>query len=121
MTPRPDPSPRPYGEVAHPENGGTSRMRYAELPFADRLAMVDFRVGTRPHITVDSEVCRACTTQACVHTCPADLFVPTSDGRILFSYEQCFECGTCFQVCAEEGALTWTYPDGGHGVAFRTG
>jgi ferredoxin like protein len=51
--------------------------------------------------------------------CPADLFVPTSDGGILFNYEQCFECGTCYLVCNVEGAITWAYPEGGHGVVFR--
>ena len=29
--------------------------------------------------------------------------------RILFNYEQCFECGTCYLVC-NTGAITWTYP-----------
>ena len=45
-----------------------------------------------------------------MHACPAGLFVPTTDGGILFNYEQCFECGTCYQVCNSEGAITWTYP-----------
>ncbi len=44
---------------------------------------------------------------------------PTADGGILFNYEQCFECGTCYLVCNTEGAITWTYPEGGHGVVFR--
>jgi ferredoxin like protein len=56
-----------------------------------------------------------------VHACPAALFVPTTDGGILFNYEQCFECGTCYQVCNREGAITWTYPDGGDGVVLRRG
>ena len=47
---------------------------------------------------------RGCTTRACVTACPANLFVPTSDGGILFNYEQCFECGTCYLVCNDEGA-----------------
>jgi ferredoxin like protein len=51
--------------------------------------------------------------------CPAGLFVPTADGGILFNYEQCFECGTCYLACDTAGAITWTYPDGGHGVVFR--
>ncbi|MFE0201526.1 ferredoxin family protein [[Kitasatospora] papulosa] len=89
--------------------------------FEDRMSTVDFRVSERPHITVDSDMCRGCSTQVCVHACPARLFVPTSDGSILFNYEQCFECGTCYQVCDADGAITWTYPDGGHGVAFRKG
>ncbi len=44
--------------------------------------------------------------------CPANLFVPTADGGILFNYEQCFECGTCYLVCNTEGAITWTLPRG---------
>lgn len=82
---------------------------------------VEFRISERPHITVDTEVCRSCTTRACVTACPANLFAPAADGGIRFFYEQCFECGTCYQVCNEEGAIAWTYPDGGYGVVFRHG
>ncbi|MFO7251454.1 MAG: 4Fe-4S dicluster domain-containing protein [Actinomycetes bacterium] len=95
--------------------------RWGEVSFEDRMATVDFRVGERPHIVVDSDVCRSCTTRECVTACPANLFAPTADGGILFNYEQCFECGTCYQICNREGAITWTYPDGGHGVVFRHG
>ena len=59
---------------------------YDGLSFEDRMATVEFRVAARPHITVDSDVCRSCTTKACVHACPAQLFVPTSDGGVLFNY-----------------------------------
>jgi len=90
-----------------------------DVDFQDRMATVEFRVGERPHIVVDGDSCRGCTTRACVSACPANLFVPTSDGGILFNYEQCFECGTCYLVCNREGAVTWTYPDGGHGVVFK--
>ena len=45
--------------------------------------------------------------------------MPTADGSILFNYEQCFECGTCYLVCNREGAISWAYPEGGHGVVFR--
>jgi ferredoxin like protein len=99
--------------------GGSGR--WADVSFEDRMASVDFRVGERAHITVDSDVCRSCTTQACVTACPANLFTPTSDGGILFNYEQCFECGTCYMICNSDGAITWTYPDGGHGVVLRRG
>jgi len=94
---------------------------WPQVSFQDLMATVEFRVGQRAHITVNSDVCRSCTTKDCVTACPADLFAPTSDGGILFSYEQCFECGTCYQVCNSEGAITWTYPDGGEGVVFRHG
>jgi ferredoxin like protein len=97
----------------------TPQTPYSGPSFEDRMATVEFRVAERPHITVDSDVCRSCTTKACVHACPARLFVPTSDGGVLFNYEQCFECGTCYLVCNTEGALTWSYPEGGRGVVFR--
>jgi len=82
------------------------------VAFEDRMATVAFRV-------VDGDRCHGCTTRACVGACPAALFVPTADGGILFSYEQCFECGACYLVCDTEGAITWRYPEGGFGVAFR--
>ena len=89
------------------------------ISFQERMDTAHFEVHERAHIVVDSDVCRSCTTKACVTACPANLFAPTSDGGILFNYEQCFECGTCYLVCNREGALHWTYPDGGFGVAFR--
>ena len=89
------------------------------ISFEDRMATTDFVVHERAHITVDGDACRGCTTRACVVACPANLFVPTADGGILFNYEQCFECGTCYLACNTAGAITWTYPDGGHGVVFR--
>ena len=92
---------------------------YPDISFEDLIGTVDFRVDERAHITVDGDACRGCTTQQCVVACPANLFVPTSDGGILFNYEQCFECGTCYMVCNTEGAITWNYPTGGHGVVFR--
>ncbi|MBK0869551.1 MAG: 4Fe-4S dicluster domain-containing protein [Saccharopolyspora sp.] len=95
--------------------------RYRDVSFEERMSHVDFRVSEQPHIVVDTDVCRSCTTRACVHACPANLFVPTDDGGILFNYEQCFECGTCYQVCDESGAISWEYPSGGYGVAFRKG
>ena len=91
------------------------------ISFSDRMATTEFKVNDKPHIVVDGKVCADCSTRACIVACPADLFVPTSDGGILFNYEQCFECGTCYMVCNSEGAISWTYPDGGHGVVFRHG
>ena len=81
------------------------------IGFEDRMELTDFVVGERPHNTVDRDACRGCPTKAG--------FVPTADGGILFNYEQCFECGTCYLACNTEGAIHWTYPDGGCGVVFR--
>jgi ferredoxin like protein len=83
------------------------------------MATTEFRVSPVAHISVGDDGCRGCTTRACVTACPANLFVPTADGGILFNYEQCFECGTCYLVCNEKGALSWSYPEGGSGVVYR--
>ena len=79
------------------------------------------RGSTSPTPTSSSTATSAGTARpaACVVACPANLFVPTADGGILFNYEQCFECGTCYLVCNGEGAISWTYPEGGHGVVFQ--
>ena len=53
-----------------------STTRWEELSFDDRMATVEFRVGERAHIVVDSDICRSCTTKACVSACPANLFAP---------------------------------------------
>lgn len=80
-----------------------------------------FDVAPTAHIVVDTTVCADCSTRACITACPARLFVETADGGVLFNYEQCFECGTCYLVCNEQGAIWWSYPEGGHGVVFRYG
>jgi ferredoxin like protein len=93
---------------------------WPEMSFTDRMETTEFKVSDTPHIVVDGTACVDCSTRACIVACPADLFVPTSDGGIVFNYEQCFECGTCYLVCDHEGAITWSYPEGGFGVIFRS-
>ena len=93
---------------------------YPAISFETRMDSVEFRVHERPHIVVDDTICRDCSVRGCITACPANLFIPTSDGGILFNYEQCFECGTCYLVCNEEGAISWSYPEGDHGVVFHS-
>jgi len=95
------------------------RTDWGSISFDDRMATSEFRIHERAHIVVDGDACRGCSTQECVVACPARLFVPTSDGGVLFNYEQCFECGTCYLVCNTKGAISWNYPEGGHGVVFH--
>ena len=97
----------------------SGRAAWSAIGFDDVMATTRFDVHERAHIVVDGDVCRDCSTRDCIVACPAKLFVPTADGGILFNYEQCFECGTCYLVCNREGAISWSYPEGGHGVVFR--
>jgi ferredoxin like protein len=93
--------------------------RWPAVSFEALIGSTRFDVHERAHITVDDTVCAECPSRECIVACPANLFVASSDGGILFNYEQCFECGTCYLVCNREGAITWTYPEGGHGVVFK--
>ncbi len=102
-----------------PVNTAATGERWPELSFEDLIGSTRFDVHERAHITVDDTICADCSTRECIVACPANLFVPTSDGGILFNYEQCFECGTCYLLCNKEGAITWTYPEGGYGVVFK--
>ncbi len=87
--------------------------------FIETMETAEFRVSPDAHIVVDGAICADCTTRECVVACPANLFVPTADGGVVFNYEQCFECGTCYMVCTQEGAIAWSYPAGGYGVVFH--
>ncbi|MEK7293270.1 MAG: 4Fe-4S dicluster domain-containing protein, partial [Actinomycetota bacterium] len=93
--------------------------RWNQISFEDRMETVEFRVHEVAHITVDSNICQICPSRECIAVCPANLFVPTANGGIVFNYEFCFECGSCYMVCNKEGALSWNYPVGGHGVVFH--
>jgi len=85
----------------------------------EKMRTARFRVDHQPHIVLEPTKCQTCSAKACVTACPANLFAPLDDGSVLFNYEQCFECGTCYLVCNVEGALKWDYPAGGFGVTFR--
>ncbi len=76
----------------------------------------------RVHIwIIDSDTCLQCERQQCINCCPAACYAPLEDGRVLFSYEGCVECGTCRIVCDEYENVGWTYPTAGHGIQYRFG
>ena len=81
--------------------------------FEDRMATGRVPRRTRAP-TSPSTATRAGAARraACVVACPANLFVPTADGGILFNYEQCFECGTCYLVCNDRGRHHLDLPRG---------
>jgi ferredoxin like protein len=73
------------------------------------------------HIEVHQEVARRTgTASALVRVCPAHVYAEEADGTISVSEAACLECGTCLAVAAP-GALTWHYPRGGFGIAYREG
>jgi len=88
-----------------------------------KLSIDSYNVDrTRAHIRIiDTDLCLQCERQQCINCCPAACYAPQADGRVLFSYEGCVECGTCRIVCNEFENIEWTYPQGGFGIQYRYG
>lgn len=72
------------------------------------------------HIVLNKEICSSCKNKPCTFACPAGLYT-LKDGEISFDYAGCLECGTCRVVCPYPRAISWQYPRGGFGIAFRYG
>ena len=73
------------------------------------------------HIVVDQDAARRTGTgKLLVRVCPARVYAEEADGTISVEYAACLECGTCLAVAAP-GTLTWRYPRGGFGIAYREG
>jgi ferredoxin like protein len=71
------------------------------------------------HITVKPEICAKCPHSFCTFICPATCY-ERIDGRLVFRYEDCVECGACAIAC-DQGSVTWTHPRGPYGVRYRFG
>ena len=86
----------------------------------DRLSMLKTTISKKPHILVDTEIFDTkCPHQCSTFVCPAKCY-EIRDGKMLFQYEDCIECGTCLYAC-DQGAVSWGYPESGHGVTFPMG
>jgi ferredoxin like protein len=88
----------------------------------DRLARDQFELDEeQTHIEVNQEVAAATGAGALLAAvCPAHVYAVEDDGTISVEYAACLECGTCLAV-APPGSLSWHYPRGGFGVAYREG
>ena len=89
---------------------------------AERLARNSFTLDEEePHITIDQEAARRTGAGLILETiCPAHVYTARPDGSLIVEYAACLECGTC-RVFAPAGVLTWHYPRGTFGIAFREG
>lgn len=83
----------------------------------EKINTVRFRLDKKSHITIDQEKCSVCQVKPCLLACPAGMFT-LSENEVLYSYEGCLECGTCYVICPSK-SVHWQYPKGGYGVSFR--
>ncbi|MCJ8346122.1 4Fe-4S dicluster domain-containing protein [bacterium] len=86
----------------------------------DRLATNKTKLSKKPHIVVETEICDTiCKHHCTTRVCPAKCFEIIED-KMQFQYEDCIECGTCLHAC-DQGAVSWAFPESGHGITFRLG
>lgn len=90
--------------------------------FFARLERTAFDVDDQHrHIEIHQDAARAAGLgPVLVRVCPAHVFQLDAAGAITVDEAGCLECGTCLAV-APPSTLTWNYPRGGFGVAFRAG
>jgi ferredoxin like protein len=69
------------------------------------------------HITVKPDICAKCPHRLCISGCPAGCF-NFIDNKMVFRYEDCVECGTCFLQC-DQGSIIWNNPQGSFGVQYQ--
>jgi ferredoxin like protein len=88
----------------------------------ERLASNRYRLDEgESHIEVDQALARATgSVGLLVRVCPARVYSEGADGTIGVQHAACLECGACLAV-APPGVLTWRYPRGGFGIAYREG
>ncbi len=87
----------------------------------EKLARVAFNIDREAHITVAKESCPGCPGRPCLSACPAENYTWNDENdALVFNYEGCMECGTCRFICPLD-AISWSYPRGGFGVAYRWG
>lgn len=58
--------------------------------------------------------------QKLVLACPAGLY-KREEGKLLFDYAGCLECGTCRVICGDSILKKWEYPVGTMGIEYRWG
>ena len=93
-----------------------------KLRIEDKLYLVGYNVDhENNHLGIsDPEVCRtSCEKKQCTYVCPASVYTwDEKEEKININYDACLECGTCRFACEY---ITWKYPRGGFGVAYKFG
>lgn len=77
--------------------------------------------GGRPHIAVREHEKPSPALLSLTRVCPAGCYTTNDKGQVEISVDGCVECGTCRVVCGPSGEITWNYPRGGFGVAYKFG
>jgi len=69
---------------------------------------------------IDAEVCQQCKDKPCIDFCPVGAYRLQDGGTVQIAVQSCIECGTCRVLCPYLN-VSWKYPRGGYGVAYKFG
>ena len=96
-------------------------MKPETVDVRERLGTLNFNTDheDHAHISVNPEICDQCPHFRTVAACPAGCF-KFIDGKMVYRYEDCIECGTCYLQC-DQGSVSWSHPRGNFGVEFKLG
>jgi ferredoxin like protein len=89
------------------------------MSIEDKLAVNKYDIDRDIHIKIREDICEACDGHYCLYACPAECF-RLEEGRIIFSYEGCLECGSC-RIACDRGAIDWILPRPGFGICYEYG
>jgi len=90
------------------------------MDIKERLGLNKYDIDKEyAHITINEEICEKCPHHFCVLACPANCY-NLINGKIVFNYEDCVECGTCSVAC-DRGSVSWHYPKSNHGIIYKYG
>ena len=86
-----------------------------------RLAVNKYETDeSQSHIVLDQQaVADEGVGDLLIRICPAHVYSRNPDGTLAVEYAACLECGTCLAL--GRGAVSWHYPEGGMGIAYREG
>jgi ferredoxin like protein len=88
----------------------------------DKISSVKFYVDEEyAHLKIKNEgTCLRCETKPCLFFCPANVYRLSEEGKIIVAYQACLECGSCRVACPFLN-ISWDYPRGGMGLAYKFG
>jgi ferredoxin like protein len=80
-----------------------------------------FTDEAEPHLKIISQgVCHACLEKPCLYFCPVGAYRLQDSGDTTIAFQSCVECGSCRKACPPK-KVSWKYPRGGFGVAYKFG
>lgn len=86
-----------------------------------RLSVNELRPHRGSHLEITNTAHCAECEKPCVDVCPAGTYAYSEEqGKILISYENCLECGSCRAICPYT-VISWKNPFGGTGITYRYG